>query len=46
MDIFNFIGSHDIRRYLKEIQYKFNGLECTWLIYQSKTAALVDRHAA
>lgn len=46
MDIFNFIGSRDIRRYLKEIQYKFNGLECAWLIYQSETATLADRHAA
>lgn len=39
MDIFNFIGSRDIRRYLKEIQYKFNGLESRGL-----STSLKQRH--
>lgn len=43
MDILRFINSKDIANYLKEIEYKFNTLEASWLIYQSRTAALQEK---
>lgn len=36
MDIYNFINSKDIKNHLKNIKYKFNSLETSWLIYQCK----------
>lgn len=34
MDFYKFINSKDIENHLRKIDYKFNSLEVTWLIYQ------------
>ena len=46
MDIYNFINSKDIYRYLRSINYEFSPLECAWLIWQSRRATVNDRHEA
>ena len=46
MDIYNFINSKDICRYLRNINYDFSPLECAWLIWQSRRATVKDRHEA
>ena len=46
MDIYNFINSKDIYRYLHSINYEFSPLECAWLIWQSRRATVNDRHEA
>ena len=46
MDIYNFINSKDIDRYLRSINYEFSPLECAWLIWQSRRATVNDRHEA
>ena len=46
MDIFRFIHSKDIRKYLQEINYQFNSLEAAWLIYQCRDATLKEKHKA
>lgn len=40
MDIFRFIDSADIRRYLAEIRYRFSTEEKMFLIWYCKTATL------
>ena len=34
MNIYSFINSKDIREHLQSINYRFNSIETTWLIYQ------------
>ena len=46
MDIFRFINSKDIRKHLKDIDYKFNSLEAAWLIYQCHDATIDEKHKA
>lgn len=46
MDILQFINSKDIRRHLQAIGYKFSPLEAAWLINQSHSATLKEKHAA
>ena len=46
MDIFRFIDSADIRRYLVEIQYRFSTEEKMFLIWYCKTATLNEKIAA
>lgn len=46
MDIFRFIDSTDIRRYLAEIQYRFSTEEKMFLIWYCKTATLNEKIAA
>ena len=46
MDIFRFIDSADIRRYLAEIQYRFSTEEKMFLIWYCKSATLNEKIAA
>ena len=46
MDIFRFIDSTDIRRYLAEIRYRFSTEEKMFLIWYCKTATLNEKIAA
>lgn len=46
MDIFRFIDSADIRRYLAEIQYRFSTEKKMFLIWYCKTATLNEKIAA
>ena len=46
MDIFRFIDSADIRRYLTEIRYRFSTEEKMFLIWYCKTATLNEKIAA
>ena len=46
MDIYRFINSTDIATHLKSIEYQFSALESAWLIWQSNTAAMKERHEA
>ena len=46
MDIFRFINSADIRRYLAEIRYRFSTEEKMFLICYCKTATLNEKIAA
>ena len=45
MDIFACINSKDIRKYLKQIGYKFDSLETAWLIYACKALSYEDKKA-
>jgi len=46
VDILRFINSKDIRKHLKDIDYKFNSLEAAWLIYQCHDATIDEKHKA
>ena len=46
MNILRFIQSRTMREYLEKIGYKFNADECSWLVYQCRTAILAEKHAA
>ena len=46
MDIYRFINSADIAAHLKSIGYHFSALESAWLIWQSNTASMKERHEA
>ena len=46
MNIYNFINSRDIAKYLKEINYQFSTLECAWLVWQSRKHTLEQKHTA
>ena len=43
MDVVKYVNSQDIAAYLSEIRYKFNTLEASWLIYQSRKTPLCDK---
>ena len=40
MDILRFVNSKDIKRHLKEADYKFTPLEAAWLVYQCQDATV------
>ena len=46
MNVYDFINSRDIAKYLKEINYQFSTLECAWLVWQSRKHTLAQKHAA
>lgn len=46
MNIYDFINSRDIAKYLKEINYQFSTLECAWLVWQSCKHTLEQKHEA
>lgn len=46
MVIYRFINSTDIAAHLKSIEYQFSALESAWLIWQSNTATMKERHEA
>lgn len=46
MDIYRFINSTDIAAHLKSIEYQFSAMESAWLIWQSNTATIKERHEA
>ena len=46
MDLYRFINSRDIRKHLKDINYKFNALEASWLVYQCADATLDEKKEA
>ena len=46
MDIYRFINSRDIREHLRDINYEFNALEASWLVYQCDEASVEERHKA
>lgn len=46
MNIYDFINSRDIAKYLKEINYQFSTLECAWLVWQSRKHTLKQKHTA
>ena len=46
MDVLRFINSNALREHLKEINYEFSGFEAAWLVWNCRTATLVERHAA
>lgn len=46
MNIFKYINSKDIRKYLEKTDYKFTPLEAAWLIYQCKGITLKEKQAA
>lgn len=43
MDFYKFINSKDIENHLRKIDYKFNSLEVTWLIYQCRKISLEEK---
>ncbi len=46
MDIYEFINSKDIRKYLKEINHKFKPLESAYIVWQSRRRTLKEKHEA
>ena len=46
LDIYRFIDSADVRGYLEEQQYEFSPLEAAFVVWQSRTATLEEKHAA
>lgn len=46
MDILRYVNSKDIRKHLKEIDYKFSSLEAAWLVYQCHDATIDEKHRA
>lgn len=46
MDIYKFINSKDIRKYLSEINYEFTPVEAVWLIWQCESITLTEKYNA
>lgn len=46
MNIYKYVNSKDIRRYLKGINYQFDSLEAAWLIYQCRNLTVREKHKA
>ena len=46
MDFYRFINSKDIRKYLQDLNYKFNSQEASWLVNQCGDATLEEKHEA
>ena len=46
MDIYDFINSKDISRYLRENNYEFNSLYSAFIVMQSRRQSIPDRHNA
>ena len=45
-DIYSFINSRDIRKYLRETEYHFSSLEAAWIIWQSMDRTWEEKKAA
>lgn len=43
MDIYNFINSKDIARYLREVKYNFSTVAAAHIVYQCRTATLKQK---
>jgi hypothetical protein len=46
MNVLDFVNSTDIKNHLKEIDYRCNQLEASWLIYQSSICTLEEKMSA
>lgn len=46
MNVYRFINSKDIAKHLREVNYSFSSQETAWLIWQSHTASMAERHEA
>lgn len=46
MNFYKFINSKDIRTHLENIGYEFGPLEAAFIVWQSKTATIEEKHAA
>ena len=46
MNIYKYINSKDVRKYLEKIDYQFNTLEAAYLIYFCRSLTLKERHKA
>lgn len=46
MDIYEFINSRDIRKYLKEINYSLSPLECVYIVWQNTNNTIEEKHKA
>lgn len=46
MNISNFINSRDVAEHFTSINYHFSALEAAFIVWQSNTATLEERHAA
>lgn len=46
MNLYRFIDSEDIREYLRNSIYQFTATEAAFIVWQSKTATLAERHEA
>ena len=44
MDVYSFVNSRDVERYLRGINYSFSTLEVAWLIWQSRRNITADKH--
>lgn len=43
IDIYKYINSQSIEKYLRKIKYKFNTIEALWIVYQSDKINLVEK---
>lgn len=43
MDLYNYVNSRDIREHLISINYQFNTMEASWLVYQSGKHTLEEK---
>lgn len=46
MEVYKYVNSKDVQRYLKDIKYQFSTLEAGWLIWQCKFLSFDERHQA
>lgn len=46
MDFYNYINSEDIKDYLISLNYRFNSIEASWLVYQSGKYTLEEKISA
>ena len=46
IDIFDFIDSKDIKEYLKSIDYQFDALTASWVVWQSRNATYEEKQQA
>lgn len=46
MDILCFLNSRDVKEHLKNINYQFSPLEAAWIVWQCKSATLVEKYNA
>ncbi|MBR1453099.1 MAG: hypothetical protein IJ593_12730 [Lachnospiraceae bacterium] len=46
IDIYKYINSQSIEKYLRKIKYKFSTIEALWLVWQSDKVNLIEKQAA
>ena len=46
MDILSFVNSRDIRKYLRDIDYKCDPMQAAWLVYQNYDKPYGKKHKA